>query len=284
MLNDHGISLQTIADVAPVQIYPAKGLAYIYSFLGKNERLSLSGRPVTDIGYLATSKIYTMKGQIMAFTPNFLDHRSFYLANDLDYSLDLFRTYVAFVERNWNNIPGRPTVVFVITNEIYEAHEKLNSALIQTIRKLNSGYINGARVQLGKLEDFIKTACLTNLTFLGTDSEGNDNEEKVVRFFETINETKKSAGGLNEFKEQGDSTSGPASTNQHRNSNPALNKVSMMNGHQHNGSHSRLKRLGAIMGIAKRSRSINYNDCPSKWSFCALKLLFLISIVNQDVH
>ena len=145
MLNNHGIPLQTVSEVAPVQIYPAKGLAYIYSFLGKNERLGLSGRPVTDIGYLATSKLYTMKGQLMAFTPGFLDHKSFYLANDLDYSLDLFRTYVAFVERNWNNIPGRPTVVFVITNEIYDAHEKLNSALIQTIRKLNSGYINGAR-------------------------------------------------------------------------------------------------------------------------------------------
>ena len=115
------------------------------------------------------------------------------------------------------------------------------------------------RVQLGKLEDFIKTACLTNLTFLGTDSEGNDNEEKVTRFFETINETKKSAGGLNEFKEQGTEIS-----SEHRNSNPSAVKAGTMNGHQHNASHSRLKRLGAIMGIAKRSRSINYNDCPSK--------------------
>lgn len=48
-----------------------------------------------------------------------MDHKSFYLASDIDYSLDLFRTYVAFIERNWNNIPGRPTVVFVISKEIY---------------------------------------------------------------------------------------------------------------------------------------------------------------------
>ena len=48
-----------------------------------------------------------------------MDHKSFYLASDIDYSLDLFRTYLAFIEKNWNNIPGRPTVVFLITKEIY---------------------------------------------------------------------------------------------------------------------------------------------------------------------
>jgi phosphorylase kinase alpha/beta subunit len=69
LLNDHNISVQVAADLAPIQIYTAKVLAYIYSFLGKNERLGLTGRPVTDIGYLATSKLYTMNGQIFAFTP-----------------------------------------------------------------------------------------------------------------------------------------------------------------------------------------------------------------------
>jgi hypothetical protein len=37
---------------------------------------------------------------------------------------------------------------------------------------LHSGYLNGARVALGKLEDFIKTACLTSLTFFGNDERG----------------------------------------------------------------------------------------------------------------
>ena len=53
-----------------------------------------------------------------------------------------------------------------------EAHTNLKSALITTIRKLNSGYINGARVQLGNMKDFIKTSCLTNLTFIGTEESG----------------------------------------------------------------------------------------------------------------
>ncbi len=48
-----------------------------------------------------------------------MDHKSFYLASDLDYSLDLFRTYIEFIDKNWSNIPGRPLIVFLITNEMY---------------------------------------------------------------------------------------------------------------------------------------------------------------------
>ncbi len=81
-----------------------------------------------------------------------MDIKSFYLASDIEYSLDLFRTYVAFIEKNWNNLPGRPTVVFLITQSIYgtlplsissnpsshlfhictktEAHQILNSQLV----------------------------------------------------------------------------------------------------------------------------------------------------------
>lgn len=54
LAKDHNIHVQTVSDVAPIQIYPAKVLAYIYSFLGKNERLGLTGRPETDIGYLSS--------------------------------------------------------------------------------------------------------------------------------------------------------------------------------------------------------------------------------------
>lgn len=119
LLTNHNLHVQTVTEIAPIQIYPAKVLSQIYSFLGKNERLGLTGRPATDVGYLATSKLYTLNGQIYAFSPSFMDRKSFYLASDIDYTLDLFRTYLAFIEKNWNNIPGRPTVCFVITKEIY---------------------------------------------------------------------------------------------------------------------------------------------------------------------
>ncbi len=70
IFEDHNIYLETVSSISPVKIYPSKALAHLYSFLGKNDRLGLTGRPVTDIGYLATAKLYSIKGQIMAFTPS----------------------------------------------------------------------------------------------------------------------------------------------------------------------------------------------------------------------
>ncbi|CAF0780748.1 unnamed protein product [Brachionus calyciflorus] len=260
LANDHNINVQTVSDVAPIQIYPAKVLAYIYSFLGKNERLGLTGRPVTDIGFLATSKLYTMKGQLFAFTASFMDHKSFYMASDIDFTLDSFRTYVSFIERNWNNIPGRPTVVFVITKEIYEAHENLNSQLISTIKKLYSGYINGARVQLGRLEDFIKTACLTSLTFIGTGEEGVENEKQVFKYLEEQNTSfSKTSDLINKYKASLSKETGKLGVNNLSTASLNASQVSLAS---INKNQNRAKKLGAIMGIAKRSRSIHYTECP----------------------
>lgn len=44
--------------------------------------------------------------------------------------------------------------------------------MITTMKKLKSGYINGTRVTLGNLSDFLSTSCITNLSFLGCHEDG----------------------------------------------------------------------------------------------------------------
>lgn len=44
--------------------------------------------------------------------------------------------------------------------------------MIQTMRKLKSGYINGTRVMLGNLGDFLNTSAITDLSFLGSTEDG----------------------------------------------------------------------------------------------------------------
>lgn len=115
----------------------------------------------------------------------------------------------------------------------------MNSALITTIKKLHSGYLNGARVTLGKLEDFIKTACLTSLTFFGTGEHGQENEKNVMSYIDSLNS---SSIGLNSGR---------------------LLQLNNKN-HMATTAGSR-KKLGSIIGIAKRSRSIHYSQCPSEF-------------------
>lgn len=45
-------------------------------------------------------------------------------------------------------------------------------AMIQTMKKLKSGYINGTRVMLGNLNDFLNTSAITDLSFLGSQEDG----------------------------------------------------------------------------------------------------------------
>ena len=46
-----------MADISPVVVKPAAVLASLYTHLGRNSKLGLSGRSNPDIGILTTSKV-----------------------------------------------------------------------------------------------------------------------------------------------------------------------------------------------------------------------------------
>lgn len=60
--------------------------------------------------------------------------------------------------------------------------------MITTMKKLKSGYINGTRVSLGNLNDFLSTSCITNLSFLGSAEEGRPDKlnPQVCQFFGSL--------------------------------------------------------------------------------------------------
>lgn len=68
-LMHHDIYLQTIEEVAPYEIQTSKLLGQLYSYLGRNEKLNLSGRISKEIGILSTSKLYKLHDKICVFTP-----------------------------------------------------------------------------------------------------------------------------------------------------------------------------------------------------------------------
>lgn len=56
-------------------------------------------------------------------------------------------------------------------------HNRIPLAMIQTMKKLKSGYINGTRVMLGHLGDFLNTSAITDLSFLGSQEDGYPDRE-----------------------------------------------------------------------------------------------------------
>lgn len=170
-LAEHGIHVQTIADVAPIEVQPARVLSHLYTYLGRNKKLGLSGRKSRDVGILSTSKLYSLKDRIFAFTPQFSDVNRFYIASDNELMIDLLKGEINFLKSAWQNLLGRPLLTLVLKT-VHLDNNKVPLAMIQTMKKLKSGYINGTRVILGNLGDFINTSAITDLSFLGSQEDG----------------------------------------------------------------------------------------------------------------
>ncbi|KDR24269.1 probable phosphorylase b kinase regulatory subunit alpha isoform X2 [Zootermopsis nevadensis] len=170
-LRQHDIIVQTIDEVAPIEVQPARVLSHLYTYLGRNKKLGLSGRKSRDVGILSTSKLYSLHDRIFAFTPQLTDLTRFYIASDYELMIDIFKSELNFLKSSWQNMLGRPLVVMAMKN-IHLDQGKIPLAMLTTMKKLKSGYINGTRVTLGNLNDFLSTSCITNLSFLGSQEDG----------------------------------------------------------------------------------------------------------------
>ncbi|KAM4593718.1 phosphorylase b kinase regulatory subunit alpha, liver isoform 2-T2 [Odontesthes bonariensis] len=173
MLRDLGISVQTMSEVLPIRVMPARILSHIYVRLGNCKKLNLSGRPYRHIGVLGTSKFYEIRNRSYIFTPQFLDQHHFYLALDNPMIVEMLRTELAYLSSCWR-MTGRPTLTLPITHSmLVEEGDAIDPCILATLRKLQDGYFAGARVQMSDLSSVQTTSFHTHLTFL--DEENDDN-------------------------------------------------------------------------------------------------------------
>uniref|UniRef100_A0AAX7UI38 Phosphorylase b kinase regulatory subunit n=1 Tax=Astatotilapia calliptera TaxID=8154 RepID=A0AAX7UI38_ASTCA len=172
LLRDLGIEVQTMAEVLPIRVMPARILSHVYVRLGNSKKLSLSGRPYRHIGVLGTSKFYEIRNRSYIFTPQFLDQHHFYLALDNQMIVEMLRTELAYLSCCWR-MTGRPTLTFPITRSMLdEDGETIDSCILSTLRKLQDGYFAGARVQMSDVSSVQTTSFHTRLSFL--DEENDD--------------------------------------------------------------------------------------------------------------
>ncbi|XP_071315550.1 phosphorylase b kinase regulatory subunit alpha, skeletal muscle isoform isoform X4 [Trachinotus anak] len=199
LLLKNGIDVETVADIHPIHVQPSRVLSHIYARLGRNPRLGLTGRPYRRIGVLGTSKFYIIRNTIFSFTPQFIDHQQFYMALDNKMIVEMLRTEIAYLSSRWR-MTGRPTVTFPISQTMLsEDRTNLDSAVLATLKKLQDGYYGGARIQTGKLSEFLTTSCFAHLSFL-------DEADDLAQYLDHLlaqsapKKPKRPAGGLGRFK------------------------------------------------------------------------------------
>ncbi|XP_027551876.1 phosphorylase b kinase regulatory subunit alpha, skeletal muscle isoform isoform X2 [Neopelma chrysocephalum] len=172
ILKKEGIDVETVEDVYPIRVQPARILSHIYARLGRNKQMSLTGRPYRHMGVLGTSKLYKIRKNIFTFTPQFIDQQQFYLALDNKMIVEMLRTDLSYLCSRWR-MTGQPTITFPVSHIMLdEAGSSVHPTVLAMLRKLQDGYFGGARIQTGKLSEFLTTSCRTHLSFMDPGPEG----------------------------------------------------------------------------------------------------------------
>ncbi|XP_071389691.1 phosphorylase b kinase regulatory subunit alpha, liver isoform isoform X1 [Centroberyx affinis] len=205
LLSDHGIQVQTVSEVLPIRVLPARILSHIYVRLGNCKKLNLSGRPYRHIGVLGTSKFYEIRNRSYTFTPQFLDQHHFYLALDNQMIVEMLRMELAYLSSCWR-MTGRPTLTFPITRSmLVEDGDGIDPCILATLRKLQDGYFAGARVQMSDLSSFQTTSFHTRLSFLDEENDDSlleDEEEEDDEEYEEENDSCSSEGVIDQYLTQ----------------------------------------------------------------------------------
>ncbi|XP_068813791.1 phosphorylase b kinase regulatory subunit alpha, skeletal muscle isoform isoform X3 [Struthio camelus] len=208
ILRKEGIHVETVADVYPIRVQPARILSHIYARLGRNKQMCLTGRPFRRMGVLGTSKLYNIRKNIFTFTPQFIDQQQFYLALDNTMIVEMLRTDLSYLCSRWR-MTGQPTITFPISHTMLdETGNSIHPKVLAMLRKLQDGYFGGARIQTGKLSEFLTTSCRTHLSFMDPGPEADTFDEVAQYLDHLLQRTAPRSslpptaqqGGLNRFR------------------------------------------------------------------------------------
>jgi len=185
LLLQEGVRVQTTAQISPIQVQPARMLSHLYTFLGRNSKLGLSGRRSLDVGILATSRVYKIQNKTFIFTPQSFDRSMNYTDTDPCLAMSTLAYGLNYLSTTWTEL-GRPTVTLIISSDMVE-EGFIPRAMVRTLRKLSSGYINGTRVALGTHQSFAPTSTCTELAFLGNIEDGEPDrlDPEVSKYLES---------------------------------------------------------------------------------------------------
>ncbi|TVP55817.1 MAG: glycosyl hydrolase family 15, partial [Nodularia sp. (in: Bacteria)] len=161
-LEVYGIETQTPKQVEPIQVRQAGELSTIYTQIGRNDKLGLTGRPERRLRSLTTSRFFRIHGETIVFLPAFLDSQQFYLTLDYHFLLDQIRSELAYIQDYWIDL-GRPTLTLMLTHTMLEIGSE---ALLELMQELKDGVCNNVKVKLGRLNQLMLTARMQRIDFL----------------------------------------------------------------------------------------------------------------------
>ena len=98
-LSSYGVVSETPAQTEPIVIWPSQDLVKVYSTMGYDKRLGLTGRPKRPIGVLGSSRVYRILGRTVVAYPLVFDVSDFYISSDTGKVYFLFHIDFVLVQK-----------------------------------------------------------------------------------------------------------------------------------------------------------------------------------------
>ncbi|MBU1657444.1 glycoside hydrolase family 15 protein [bacterium] len=174
-LLDLGFNSETLKELEPVKIMHASQLAKIHTLLGKNEKLSLSGRALLVPRTITTARLHLLGGERIVFLPYYFNPKGFYFSCDNELLVEQFRSSLKFLAKHWDQ-PGQPILPFLVREEMLVGSQK--DVVLALLHDLQAGTSDSVTVKTGPLGQLLTTAAVERID----DLHGFELEDLQLQF------------------------------------------------------------------------------------------------------
>lgn len=161
-LHDMGFASETPEELKPLRIVHASDLSKIHTLLGKNQKLSLEGRPLSVARVITTSRLHLLFGEEILFLPYYFNPKGFYFSYDNELLVQHFRSSLKFLAKHWDQ-PGQPIIPFLVRDDMLS--ESQIDVVISLLRMIQAGEVDSARIVTGPLRELLRTADIERIEY-----------------------------------------------------------------------------------------------------------------------
>ena len=156
-LSELGFFSQSLKEIQPLCLMQASELSQMYTMLGKNEKLGLSGRSFSVARTITTSRLYKYQDQNILFLPYYFNPQGFYLSYDNKLLCEHFRSSIKFLIKHWDK-SEQPLMPFLVREDMLKENQK--DVITELLEELKEGYCDTNSIITGAVDDLL---ALTNV-------------------------------------------------------------------------------------------------------------------------
>ena len=155
-----GFESETIEEINPVRIIHADQLSRLHTFLGQNEKLSLSGRELMVARTMTTARVHLYEGEEIVFLPYYFNPHGFYFSADNKLLVEHFRASLKFLAMQWD-AKGNPIIPFFVRESMISDRER--EALVELLEDIQKEQSGTTPILTGPLKTLLSLAYIERI-------------------------------------------------------------------------------------------------------------------------